>query len=150
LVVDKRAVNCLSKRRVGSIGFLFLIAECRTKIMAKDAIALMDHLGWRKAHIFGHSMGESVILSFPFLLLPLLNVTEINCSQQLILSLVYVTVETGAMIACKLAAMVPDRVLSLALLNVTGGGFECLPKVLYIFMSLLSCAVVMFLRTLQH
>ncbi|KAJ6672881.1 ALPHA/BETA-HYDROLASES SUPERFAMILY PROTEIN [Salix viminalis] len=68
----------------------FLLAECRTKIMAKDAIALMDHLGWRKAHIFGHSM--------------------------------------GAMIACKLAALVPDRVLSLALLNVTGGGFECLPK----------------------
>ncbi|RVW14552.1 hypothetical protein CK203_077263 [Vitis vinifera] len=64
--------------------------EWRTKIMAKDAIALMDHLGWRKAHIFGHSM--------------------------------------GAMIACKLAAIVPDRVLSLALLNVTGGGFECFPK----------------------
>ncbi|KAG6753649.1 hypothetical protein POTOM_041639 [Populus tomentosa] len=103
-------------------------SEYTTKIMAKDAIALMDHLGWRKAHIFGHSMGESVILSFPFLLLPLLNATEINCSQQLIPSLVHVTVETGAMIACKLAAMVPDRVLSLALLNVTGGGFECLPK----------------------
>ncbi|XP_054796307.1 uncharacterized protein LOC129301739 isoform X2 [Prosopis cineraria] len=61
-----------------------------TKIMAKDAVALLDHLGWRKAHVFGHSM--------------------------------------GAMIACKLAAMVPDRVLSLALLNVTGGGFECFPK----------------------
>ncbi|CBI23022.3 hypothetical protein VitviT2T_025540 [Vitis vinifera] len=65
-------------------------SEYTTKIMAKDAIALMDHLGWRKAHIFGHSM--------------------------------------GAMIACKLAATVPDRVLSLALLNVTGGGFECFPK----------------------
>ncbi|CAN1250797.1 Putative carbamate hydrolase RutD [Linum perenne] len=61
-----------------------------TAIMAKDAIALMDHLGWKKAHVFGHSM--------------------------------------GAMISCKLAAMVPDRVLSLALLNVTGGGFECFPK----------------------
>ncbi|GAB4826205.1 hypothetical protein Ancab_009070 [Ancistrocladus abbreviatus] len=59
-------------------------------IMAKDAIAVMDHLGWRKAHVFGHSM--------------------------------------GGMIACKLAALVPDRVLSLALLNVTGGGFECFPK----------------------
>lgn len=33
------------------------------------------------------------------------------------------------MIACKLAAMVPDRILSLALLNVTGGGYECLPRV---------------------
>uniref|UniRef100_A0A7N0TFM0 AB hydrolase-1 domain-containing protein n=1 Tax=Kalanchoe fedtschenkoi TaxID=63787 RepID=A0A7N0TFM0_KALFE len=61
-----------------------------TTIMAKDAIALMDHLGWRKAHVFGHSM--------------------------------------GGMIACKLASMVPNRILSLALLNVTGGGFECFPK----------------------
>ncbi|KHN00082.1 Putative aminoacrylate hydrolase RutD [Glycine soja] len=65
-------------------------AEKKTKIMAKDAIALLDHLGWKKAHVFGHSM--------------------------------------GAMIACKVAAMVPDRVLSLALLNVTGGGFQCFPK----------------------
>ncbi|PRQ60460.1 putative carboxylesterase [Rosa chinensis] len=65
-------------------------SEYTTRTMAKDAIALMDHLGWKQAHVFGHSM--------------------------------------GAMIACKLAAMVPDRVLSLALLNVTGGGFECLPR----------------------
>ncbi|KAI6681500.1 hypothetical protein NL676_035381 [Syzygium grande] len=33
-----------------------------------------------------------------------------------------------AMIAWKLAAMVPNRVLSLGLLNVTGGGYECFPK----------------------
>ncbi|XP_010266578.1 PREDICTED: uncharacterized protein LOC104604050 isoform X2 [Nelumbo nucifera] len=65
-------------------------SEYTTTIMAKDAIALMDHLGWKKAHVFGHSM--------------------------------------GAMIACKLAAMVPERILSLALLNATGGGFECFPK----------------------
>ncbi|KAJ4956409.1 hypothetical protein NE237_013192 [Protea cynaroides] len=65
-------------------------SEYTTTIMAKDVIALMDHLGWKKAHVFGHSM--------------------------------------GSMIACKLAAMVPDRVLSLALLNATGGGFQCLPK----------------------
>ncbi|KAM5557691.1 hypothetical protein ABKV19_024845 [Rosa sericea] len=71
------------------MGFLWLLC-CRTRTMAKDAIALMDHLGWKQAHVFGHSM--------------------------------------GAMIACKLAAMVPERVLSLALLNVTGGGFECLPR----------------------
>ncbi|KAK9914520.1 hypothetical protein M0R45_038294 [Rubus argutus] len=66
-------------------------SEYTTRTMAKDAIALMDHLGWRQAHVFGHSM--------------------------------------GAMIACKLAAMVPDRILSLALLNVTGGGYECLPRI---------------------
>ncbi|XP_058100507.1 uncharacterized protein LOC131245217 isoform X2 [Magnolia sinica] len=66
-------------------------SEYTTTIMAKDALALMDHLGWRKAHVFGHSM--------------------------------------GAMIACKLAAMAPDRISSLALLNVTGGGFECFPKI---------------------
>ncbi|KAK9292807.1 hypothetical protein L1049_020787 [Liquidambar formosana] len=65
-------------------------SEYTTTIMAKDAISLLDHLGWRKAHVFGHSM--------------------------------------GAMIACKLASMVPDRILSLALLNVTGGGFQCFPK----------------------
>ncbi|CAK9310727.1 unnamed protein product [Citrullus colocynthis] len=65
-------------------------SEYTTKIMAKDAIALLDHLGWEKAHIFGHSM--------------------------------------GGMIACKLAAMAPERVKSLAMLNVTGGGFQCCPK----------------------
>ncbi|CDP05044.1 unnamed protein product [Coffea canephora] len=61
-----------------------------TTLMAKDAVAIMDFLGWEKAHVFGHSM--------------------------------------GGMIACKMAAMVPGRVLSLALLNVTGGGYECIPK----------------------
>jgi hypothetical protein len=33
------------------------------------------------------------------------------------------------MIASKLAVIAPDRVLSLALLNNSGGGFECCPKV---------------------
>ncbi|XP_008677735.1 uncharacterized isoform X2 [Zea mays] len=59
--------------------------------MATDALALMDHLGWKKAHVFGHSM--------------------------------------GAMIACKLDVMAPHRLCSLALLNVTRGGFQCFPKV---------------------
>ncbi|XP_031504591.1 uncharacterized protein LOC116267148 [Nymphaea colorata] len=62
-----------------------------TTIMAKDALALMDHLGWKKAHVFGHSM--------------------------------------GAMIASKVASIAPGRVLSLALLNATGGGFECFPRI---------------------
>ncbi|KVI10220.1 uncharacterized protein LOC112508853 isoform X2 [Cynara cardunculus var. scolymus] len=65
-------------------------SEYTTRIMAADAVSVMDHLGWKKAHVFGHSM--------------------------------------GGMIACKLAALFPDRVLSLALLNVTGGGYECFPK----------------------
>ncbi|CAI9274158.1 unnamed protein product [Lactuca saligna] len=65
-------------------------SEYTTKIMAADAISVMEHLGWKKAHVFGHSM--------------------------------------GGMIACKVAAVFPDRVLSLALLNVTGGGYECFPK----------------------
>ncbi|KAH9287569.1 hypothetical protein KI387_031686, partial [Taxus chinensis] len=62
-----------------------------TGIMARDALALLDHLGWKKAHVVGHSM--------------------------------------GAMIACKLAAIEPNRISSLALLNGTGGGFECFPKI---------------------
>ncbi|KAG8381127.1 hypothetical protein BUALT_Bualt06G0090100 [Buddleja alternifolia] len=83
-------VCAFDNRGVGRSSVPTKKSEYTTRIMAKDAIALMDHLGWKKAHVFGHSM--------------------------------------GAMIACKLAAMVPERVLSLALLNVTGGGYECLPK----------------------
>lgn len=61
-----------------------------TTTMARDALALLDHLGWNKAHVCGHSM--------------------------------------GAMIAFKLATIAPNRISSLALLNTTGGGFQCLPK----------------------
>ncbi|XP_078431549.1 alpha/beta-Hydrolases superfamily protein [Wolffia australiana] len=66
-------------------------SEYTTLKMAKDALALLDHLGWKKAHVIGHSM--------------------------------------GGMIACKLASLAPNRLSSLALLNVTGGGYECLPKI---------------------
>jgi pimeloyl-ACP methyl ester carboxylesterase len=64
---------------------------CRTLTMAKDALALMDHLGWNNTHVVGHSM--------------------------------------GGMIACKLGAIAPERVVSLALISTTGGGYECLPKI---------------------
>ncbi|CAN0922594.1 Putative carbamate hydrolase RutD [Linum grandiflorum] len=87
---DGFEVCAFDNRGMGQSSIPVERSQYTTAIMAKDAIALMDHLGWKKAHVFGHSM--------------------------------------GAMISCKLAAMVPDRVLSLALLNVTGGGFECFPK----------------------
>ncbi|KAK7293896.1 hypothetical protein RJT34_16773 [Clitoria ternatea] len=83
-------VCAFDNRGVGRSSVPVRKTEYSTKIMAMDAIALLDHLGWKKAHVFGHSM--------------------------------------GAMIACKVAAKVPERVLSLALLNVTGGGFQCFPK----------------------
>ncbi|KAJ8435199.1 hypothetical protein Cgig2_028385 [Carnegiea gigantea] len=83
-------VCAFDNRGVGRSSVPTKRSEYTTTIMAKDAVALMDHLGWKKAHVFGHSM--------------------------------------GGMIACKLATLVPDRILSLALLNVTGGGFQCLPK----------------------
>ncbi|XP_073044828.1 uncharacterized protein [Primulina eburnea] len=84
-------VCAFDNRGIGRSSIPIKKSEYTTKTMASDAIALMNHLGWKKAHVFGHSM--------------------------------------GAMIACKLASMVPARVLSLALLNVTGGGYECIPKI---------------------
>ncbi|VAH09989.1 unnamed protein product [Triticum turgidum subsp. durum] len=84
-------VCCFDNRGVGRSSIPPHKSYYSTSIMARDALALMDHLGWKKAHVFGHSM--------------------------------------GAMISCKLAAMAPHRLSSLALLNVTGGGMECFPKV---------------------
>lgn len=84
-------VCCFDNRGMGRSSVPAHKTQYTTVIMAKDALALMDHLGWRKAHIFGHSM--------------------------------------GSMIASKLAAMAPERVASLALLNTTGGGYQCIPKV---------------------
>ncbi|KAI3508114.1 hypothetical protein L1887_23116 [Cichorium endivia] len=84
-------VCAIDNRGVGRSSIPTKRSEYTTSIMAKDAIAVMDHLGWKKAHVFGHSM--------------------------------------GGMIASKLAAIFPDRIQSLALLNVTGGGYECLPKI---------------------
>jgi pimeloyl-ACP methyl ester carboxylesterase len=89
---DGIEVCCFDNRGVGRSSVPPNKSYYSTAIMAKDALALMDHLGWKKAHVFGHSM--------------------------------------GAMISCKLAAIAPHRLCSLALLNVTGGGFQCFPKVL--------------------
>ncbi|TKW38709.1 hypothetical protein SEVIR_1G133100v4 [Setaria viridis] len=84
-------VCCFDNRGMGRSSVPAQKSQYTTATMAKDALALLDHLGWRKVHVFGHSM--------------------------------------GAMIASKLAAMAPDRVASLALLNTTGGGYQCIPKV---------------------
>ncbi|KAJ6792461.1 catalytic/ hydrolase isoform X4 [Iris pallida] len=84
-------VCCFDNRGIGRSSIPTKKSDYTTTIMAKDALALLDHLGWRKAHVFGHSM--------------------------------------GSMIAYKLAAIAPDRLLSLALLNATGGGFECFPRI---------------------
>ncbi|KAJ8621856.1 hypothetical protein MRB53_030385 [Persea americana] len=88
---DGIEVCCFDNRGMGRSSVPMKKSEYTTTIMAKDALVLLDHLGWTKAHVFGHSM--------------------------------------GAMIACKLAAMAPDRISSLALLNATGGGFQCFPKI---------------------
>ncbi|KAG0479641.1 hypothetical protein HPP92_010499 [Vanilla planifolia] len=87
---DGIEVCCFDNRGMGQSTIPSNRTEYSTTIMAMDALALLDHLGWKKAHVFGHSM--------------------------------------GGMIACKLAAMAPERLLSLALLNSSGGGFECFPK----------------------
>uniref|UniRef100_A0A0E0CJH1 AB hydrolase-1 domain-containing protein n=1 Tax=Oryza meridionalis TaxID=40149 RepID=A0A0E0CJH1_9ORYZ len=84
-------VCCFDNRGIGRSSVPPHKSHYTTVIMAKDALALMDHLGWRTAHVFGHSM--------------------------------------GSMIASKLAAIAPERVASLALLNTTGGGYQCIPKI---------------------
>ncbi|PWZ26219.1 Protein DETOXIFICATION 30 [Zea mays] len=98
---DGIEVCCFDNRGVGHSSVLPNKSYYSTTIMATDALALMDHLGWKKAHVFGHSM--------------------------------------GAMIACKLDAMAPHRLCSLALLNVTRGGFQCFPKVDAQMLSLAFC-----------
>ncbi|KAF3324602.1 aminoacrylate hydrolase RutD [Carex littledalei] len=84
-------VCCFDNRGIGRSSVPTNKHHYSTTIMARDALSLMDHLGWRKAHVVGHSM--------------------------------------GGMIACKLASIAPDRLCSLGLLNVTGGGYQCFPRV---------------------
>ncbi|KAI3947334.1 hypothetical protein MKW92_015423 [Papaver armeniacum] len=75
-------------------------SEYTTTNMAKDALALMDHLGWLKAYVFGHSMGKY--------------------SKSSLLDSI-----------SALGGRANWLRWSLALLNATGGGFECFPKVMH-------------------
>ncbi|KAL2608029.1 hypothetical protein R1flu_026602 [Riccia fluitans] len=83
-------VCTFDNRGVGKSSIPLHKSHYSTRTMAEDALALLDHLGWEKVHVCGHSM--------------------------------------GGMIACKLAALSPNRVSSLTLIGVTGGGYQCIPK----------------------
>ena len=57
-----RSVVCcrcctFDNRGIGSSSIPEHLSAYKTGIMAADVRALMDHLGWRKAHIMGMSLG---------------------------------------------------------------------------------------------
>lgn len=51
---------CFDNRGAGRSSVPPRKSRYTTTVMAADAMALMDHLGWRKAHVVGHSMGSMV------------------------------------------------------------------------------------------
>ncbi|GJM97008.1 hypothetical protein PR202_ga13898 [Eleusine coracana subsp. coracana] len=51
---------CFDNRGAGRSSAPARRSRYTTAAMARDALALMDRLGWRKAHVFGHSMGSMV------------------------------------------------------------------------------------------
>ncbi|GFR52361.1 hypothetical protein Agub_g14919 [Astrephomene gubernaculifera] len=51
-VYDNRGIGCSSCPTQKS--------SYSTDIMAQDALGLMDYLGWRRAHVVGHSMGAMI------------------------------------------------------------------------------------------
>ncbi|KAG6517453.1 hypothetical protein ZIOFF_020845 [Zingiber officinale] len=79
---DGIEVCCFDNRGMGRSSVPSNKSDYTTTLMAKDALALLDHI--------------------------------------------------GGMIACKLTTIAPDRISSLALLNVTGGGFECFPRLCFV------------------
>lgn len=50
-------------RGIGSSTITENLSAYKTGIMAADVKALMDHLGWHKAHIMGMSLGGRPILN---------------------------------------------------------------------------------------
>ncbi|GMH44347.1 hypothetical protein BSKO_12281 [Bryopsis sp. KO-2023] len=90
-IPDPRIDICIfDNRGIGKSSAPEHKAQYSTVIMAEDAIAVVDALGWKRFHLVGFSM--------------------------------------GGMISMKLAALFPDRLLSLSLLGATEGGWQSLPK----------------------
>lgn len=88
-LVTGACLACPDNRGVGQSGCPDGRRHYSTSRMALDCLGVLDALGWREAHVIGHSM--------------------------------------GAMVACKFAAMFPQRARSLTVICGTGGGWESVP-----------------------
>ncbi|KMZ73479.1 Hydrolase, alpha/beta fold family protein [Zostera marina] len=53
-------VCCFDNRGMGMSSVPTKISEYTTTAMANDSLALLDHLGWKKTHVIGHSMGGMI------------------------------------------------------------------------------------------